>query len=592
MAGVWMGQEREQAILGGVRGAFGSLTLAEESCVENAVRDQVFSGTTESPAHVRGEVLSWLLTTPDAAELLPRRRLRMRHVTISGAVDLTQARTGTALELDRTTVLGGIDLEGARLARVVITDSRIGDEELATLDATTCFLEGDFIFVRSDARNLRLRNARIGGQLSCIGSTFSNREESSLSADGARIAGSVLLGGRARFEGVVRLYGATIGGQLSCIGSTFSNPAGDALGADGAGITGNVALHDGARFEGCVRLIGATIGGGLSCIGSTFLNPGEYALRTDGARITGSVFLHGGAWFDGEVGFRGATIGGTLSCIGSSFKNPVGDAVSVPDAAVDGEAYFGPASFAGQLVLRHASFPGGLWVDPGGIDHPSEIDLSDARVGALHVGHSSGALLRLTGASYARVEPIESGTLPVIVNALLGRWRKDRYVAAETYEQLAAALRSAGHDARAREVMIAWNDRRLDDPGTARWSRLWLGVFKQTMLYGYAPLRPLAIGVCIAAVGIATMLAATFSGVVNAPLGAWRVLGSVVTGVGSLIPLEPLYLEPQRTNLAHSNAWRDALYNLTWGWYWLESVAGWMLVAITAAGLARAIRRI
>jgi len=592
MASVWMGQEREQAILEGVRGAVRSLTPAEESFLETAVRDQIFSGAAEEPAHIRGEVLSWLLATPDAAELLPRRRLRMRHVIISGTVDLTQARTGAALELDRTTVLGGIDFEGARLARVVITDSRIGDEEPATVDATTCFLEGDFIFVRSDARNLRLRNATIGGQLSCIGSRFTNQEESALSADGAQITGSVLLGGNARFEGVVRLYGATIGGQLSCIGSTFSNPTGDALGADRAAITGNVALHEAARFEGCVRLIGTTIGGGLSCIGSTFFSPGRYALRVDGARITGSVFLHGRAWFEGEVVFRGAKIGGTLSCIGSTFKNPGADAFNMQDGEVNGEAYFGPASLAGQAVLRHGSFMGGLWVDPRGIDESSEIDLSDARVGAFHVGHGYGAILRLTNATYARLEAIEPGTLPAIVQTLLGQWRDDRHVAVETYEHLATALRSAGQDALAREVMIACHERRLEDPATGTWSRLLLEVFKKTMLYGYAPLRPIAIAACIAAIGVATMLAATFSGVVNAPLGAWRILGSLVTGIGSLIPLDPLYLEPQRTNLAHSNAWRDSLYNLTWGWYWFENAAGWLLAAIIVVGLTRVIRRV
>jgi hypothetical protein len=391
---------------------------------------------------------------------------------------------------------------------------------------------------------------------------------------------------------VVRLYSATIGGQLSCIGSTFSNPAGDALGADGARINGNVALQDAASFEGCVRLIGARIGGALSCIGSSFFNPAGYALRADEARVTGSVFLHGRARFEGEVGLRGAAIGGTLSCIGSTFKNPDGDAVNVQDAEVNGEAYFGPETLVGKLVLRHGSFMGGLWVNPSGIDDASEIDLSDGRVGAFHLGHRSDAILRLTGASYSRIEAIAPGTLRPIVEMLLGQWRRDRYVAAETHEHLATALRGAGQDALAQEVMIAWHDRRLNDPATDAWSRLSLGVFKRTMLYGYAPFRPLAIATWIAAIGTATMLIATFSNSINPPFGAWRILGSLVTGVGALIPLNPLYLEPQRTNLAHANAVRETLYNLTWGWYWFESVAGWVLGAIIIAGLANVIRRV
>jgi hypothetical protein len=592
MASVWMGQERERAILDRIRRAVQDLTPLEESLLETAARDEIFSGAAESLSLIRGEVVSWLLTTADAVELLPRRRLRMRDVTVSGTIDLIQARTSMALVLERATVLGRIDLEGARLAQVLITDSRIGGEQPASIDATTCFLEGDFIFLRSSARDLRLRNAAIGGQLSCIGSTFSNRGASALSADGARIAGSVLLGGNARFDGAVRLYSATIGGQLSCIGSTFSHPTGDALGADGARINGNVALHDEARFEGCVRLIGARIGGALSCIGSSFSTPGGYALRADEARVTGSVFLHGRALFEGEVGLRGATIGGTLSCIGSTFKNPDGDAVNVQDAEVNGEAYFGPEILTGNLVLRHGSFMGGLWVNTGGIDHASEIDLSDGIIGAFHIGHRSSSTMRLRGATYSRIEAIPPGTLPAIVGTLLEQWRDDPYVAAETHEHLASALRGAGQDALAQTVMIAWHDRRLNDPRTDVWSRLSLGLFRRTMLYGYAPFRPLAVATCIAAIGTATMLVATFSDVITPPFGAWRILGSLVTGVGALIPLNPLYLEPQRTNLAHANAVRDTLYNLAWGWYWFESVAGWLLGAIIIAGLANVIRRV
>jgi hypothetical protein len=34
------------------------------------------------------------------------------------------------------------------------------------------------------------------------------------------------------------------------------------------------------------------------------------------------------------------------------------------------------------------------------------------------------------------------------------------------------------------------------------------------------------------------------------------------------------------------------LFNITWGWYWLEAITGWVLAAIAVAGLANVIRRV
>ena len=120
------------------------------------------------------------------------------------------------------------------------------------------------------------------------------------------------------------------------------------------------------------------------------------------------------------------------------------------------------------------------------------------------------------------------------------------------------------------------------------WDRAWRGTFRLAMRYGYSPFRPLAVAFVIAAIGTAIMVVATYEGSVHAPEGAQRVLGSVATGVGSLIPLDTLNVKPVP---ADRDSATSALYNLSLSWYWFESVAGWILAAIAIAGVANLIRR-
>jgi hypothetical protein len=91
-----------------------------------------------------------------------------------------------------------------------------------------------------------------------------------LNAEGAKVGGAVLLRDGFVAEGQVRLYCAEIGGNLACNGGTFQEPAeagiaasGRALDADGARVAGSVLLHKGFAGLGkvlCCRGTGAALG--------------------------------------------------------------------------------------------------------------------------------------------------------------------------------------------------------------------------------------------------------------------------------------------------------------------------------------------
>jgi hypothetical protein len=99
-------------------------------------------------------------------------------------------------------------------------------------------------------------------------------------------------------QGEVRLLNAKVGDQLSCIGGTFTNPSGIALYADHMSVTGSVFLgtltHD-ERFTavGEVSLRGAKIGGQLACDGSSFSNPQKNALSASNIDVEDSIFFEG-----------------------------------------------------------------------------------------------------------------------------------------------------------------------------------------------------------------------------------------------------------------------------------------------------------
>jgi hypothetical protein len=223
---------------------------------------------------------------------------------------------------------------------------------------------------------VRLYGAEIGGTFTCDDGKFQNPAVANvpgsgvaLVADGVRVARGALL--RKCFaEGEVRLVGAKIGGNLACDGSNFQNPAaadvpgsGMALIADGAKVAGGVLLRNGFAAKGEVRLSGAEIGVTLECDGGKFQNPtvanvpgSGAALVADGTKVAGAVLFRDGFAAEGTVRLYGAQIGGHLECRLGTFESLVLTNASVGAILDDESSWPKPGSlFLDGFVYRHIS---------------------------------------------------------------------------------------------------------------------------------------------------------------------------------------------------------------------------------------------
>ena len=129
-------------------------------------------------------------------------------------------------------------------------------------------------------------------------------------------------------DGTVRLRGARIGGQLNCDGARLRNDSGPALNASGLQVDQDMWLRGGFTAtgvgdDGTVRLRGARIGGHLDWTGASLRNDSGPALNASGLQVSLDMWLRGGftatgVGDDGTVRLRGACIGGQLNCDGAS----------------------------------------------------------------------------------------------------------------------------------------------------------------------------------------------------------------------------------------------------------------------------------
>ena len=206
-----------------------------------------------------------------------------------------------------------------------------------------CWFDTVPVFADASMKTLALSDSRVPGMF----------------ADGLKTTGSVFLrkDGETAFraDGEVRLRGAKLGGNLECNDGSFENPDGNALSADGLETTGSVFLSDGFTAKGVVRLLGAKLGGDLVCSSGSFENPDGLALFADRLETKGGVFLCDGFMAKGEVRLLGAKIGGNLDCFGGSFESPDGTALKLQKAQISGGWVFRDIqAFKGGLNLTAA----------------------------------------------------------------------------------------------------------------------------------------------------------------------------------------------------------------------------------------------
>lgn len=422
---------------------------------------------------IRAGLIRFLALGGDDQNPVHEHGVMLQGAWIEGVIDLDASRCPHPLVLVRCRI-EQVTANYATLRTLRLSGCHLADglsAEYARMDGTLMLDEE----LESDGSVL-LGGARIEGDLSASGARLAPPHGDALNCDDASIAGNVFLIDGFHATGRVRLLGVKISGELSCRQGRFEAAATEALSFDRAVIDGSVFLHNGFNAEGDVRLLGARIGGNLDCSGGRMNNPRGFALACDSASITRSVYLNDGCETHGEVRLFGVTIGRHLDCRGGRFANPVGPALQLDNMEVTGTFFFREAEVSG-----------------GG------VDLSGAKVANLvddlaSWNGTSGSLIlqEFTYSRFAGPSPVDAASRIAWLELQRPEFLDERRFAPQPWEQLAAVLRATGHAEAARQVAVA-KHRRLRDAGRpVGGSRAWDWLYGALVGYGYRPRRLLS----------------------------------------------------------------------------------------------------
>jgi len=407
-----------------------------------------------------------------------------------------------------------------------------------------------------------------------------------IDGDGLTVDGDLLLTDGFHSKAKVSLSGARIGQDLDCSGGEFRTTCDKALIADNAKITGNVYLIDGFRAFGEVTMLAAEIGGSLYCDRTRLSNPGDNALSADGLSVAGDIILSSG-FFEGNVRLIGASVDGNLECEAAKF---------VAGSRLDAQQ----ANIAGTFVWTGVS-------NIGATETASlSLDLGQASVGRFEDDIESwprkGGLV-LNGLEYGR---IANG--PTDAKARL-QWlaKQGGSLRPQPYQHLVKIMREIGDDAGAKQVLISFEDEHRKQE-TNVFRRLWRGVLKYTIAYGYRPYYALGWAVLVVLIGACLFGRGRSAGIVapsdkdayqfftdNAHLAPiyYPRFSSPVYSLDAFLPIINLGLKDHWTPnanlgvrvLGHTGGWwlRDYL--------WVHIILGWVLTTLFVAGISGVVSR-
>jgi hypothetical protein len=331
-----------------------------------------------------------LLGLPAPHEAWPVRLpgVRIRGARIDAWLDLADCAGPSgaglpALTLEACAIGGTVDLTNARLARLSLRDSRIGEvrargvridgsldisgvsplADVAWFDAHAAVVDGDLL---GRGARLQIPPPRTG---------VAHRDARyALRLSGAEIRGSLDLMGGFTAIGGVALDTAHVTGDVVARGARIGAGEGDAIGAQAARFDGVVIMGDGFVAAGVIWLMGARIAGTLDMNAARLVNRSEdgqgVVLAADTAEIGGSVLLRNGFSAEGAISLRGARIASSLECDGANLTNQTVDGAGIAlaaDHAVIGGAVLLRNGFAadGVVSLIGTRIGGNLECDGG-----------------------------------------------------------------------------------------------------------------------------------------------------------------------------------------------------------------------------------
>ncbi|MFC5184812.1 hypothetical protein [Actinomadura harenae] len=441
---------------------------------------------------------------------------------------LTLARTRLpALQAVGTQITGGLSLRGSHVEGPVrlnvakvggildLSSARLAAPGGVAFDGDGLTAEDGLFAHRMEASGeFRLQDARIGRRCDLTGARLSNPGHDALHADALKVDG-ILEMSSVTTEGRLSIRGATLTGALLMEGATLSNPGASALYAVQSEIGESARLCDGFSADGELTFGGMRVKGNLFLRGARLSNPGRVALSLPGATLNGPLMLEE-ARVTGEIHMIDAGVRGGITFQNAHVSNPEGAALSAArvkaDGAVDcckGFTATGRVSFTSAEIARDLCFDGARI--------EGDLELKRSRSGILRLGrtttilgkadlrHASTGVLadfptawpdsvRLDGFAY---ESLHRPT-PVADRLQLLTRDTDGYIP-QPYEHLAALYQRTGHDAAARNVLLAKQRRRRS--GQQLPLQIWGYLQDWTVGYGYRPQRAATWLIALLALG-------------------------------------------------------------------------------------------
>lgn len=415
-------------------------------------------------------------------------------------------------------------------------------------------------------------------------------------------------------------------------GLHLSDVAASGLSAENARLDGSLFLRDGTRIEGEVSLAGARISGDLQICGAELLSQGQDALFAPTLQVDGSVFL--GNYPYGE-GITTLVARGTLFLSSARVGHDVfisNTAISLNPERVTG-LVFGATEEHGSdmaLSLGRARIGGILSFQDNQIGQ-GIVNLAGATVARFKdepSGPGANYPIRLDGFRYGDVSRHANMHLEARLHWLERRPANTPFTT-QPYEQLASVLSALGHSDDARTVLMR-KERMLRRENRAtlveRWGfgpRLALAVvadwvLRATVGYGYRPGRSIVMAIAlIVALGLffektwaagdmapnaapiltsAPWIAATqthpdnpaayWSGIGQAGQD-WETFNGFAYAADLVIPL---------VSLGQESAWAPSTSRSEWGragWWirWFAKGIGWVIAALVASAITGVIRQ-
>ena len=524
------------------------------------------------------------------------------------------------LWLDNATVTGQIDINNAKItgqfsANEVVLD---GGEQKALWAQDAEISGGIFLDKATVTGQIDITSAKIAGQFAANEVVLDGGEQTALWAQGAEISGGIFLR-KATVTGQIDITRATIAGPFAANEVVLDGGEQKALWAQGAEISGGIFLRK-ATVTGQIDITNAKIAGQFAAE-EVVLDGGEQkALWAQQAEISGGIFLRK-ATVTGQIDINNAKIAGQFAAEEVVLDGGEQKALLAQDAEISGGIFLNKATVTGQidinggstsyLTVEGATLKGNqaLYASHASVGRlvwgpelvAGVVDVRDCTVGTWQLRPSSLCTdtdqWRVTGFSYQR---IESGGATWEVESRI-EWldsaRDDR--SPGPYQQMAGVLRSEGHNASARKVLIAGNNR-VQHGVSGRLRRV---LFGWTIGYGYRPWRVLLF-LAPLFVGLALFVALAPANSTE-PAQAWMVtaatddditaaddcdgggpcLQPVVYALDTILPVID-FGQADDWTVNRSPDWAWTLAALVW----VSVAAGWLfgiLLAAAAGGLVR-----